>query len=71
MVYIWYIYMVHIYIYSIQEENIDFNIFCPKASSVELKFLTCYISLLSFIYIHIHTYIQTYIHRHIHTYIYC
>ena len=69
------IYMVHIYgtyIYTVfKRKNIGFNIFCPKASSVELKFLTCYISLLSFIYIHIHTYIQTYIHRHIHTYIYC
>ena len=65
--------MVHIYIYIytvFKRKNIDFNIFCSKASSVELKFFTCYISLLSFIYIHIHTYIHRHISTDIYTHIY-
>ena len=33
-------------IYGIQEKNIHFNIFRPKASSVKLNFFTRYISLL-------------------------
>ena len=43
-----YIYIyIYIYIYvDIQEKKTDFYIFCPKASSVNLNFFTCYISLL-------------------------
>ena len=68
------IYMVHIYgtyIYTVfKRKNIGFNIFCPKASSVELKFLTCYISLLSFIYIYIYTHISRHTSTDIYTHIY-
>ena len=50
-----YISPIYIYIWYSREKkkNINFNIFCPKASSVSVKlnFLTCYISLL---YISLH-----------------
>ena len=53
---------IYIYIYVVfKRKNIDFNIFRPKASLVKLNFLTCYISLLSYIYIYIYIYIYKFI----------
>ena len=45
-----YIYIyIYIYRYS-RKKSIDFNMFCPRASSVKLNFFICFISLLYEIY---------------------
>ena len=52
-IYIIYIYIIYIWYMVFKKKNIDFNIFFPKASSVKLNFLTCYIYILIHIQKHI------------------